>query len=99
VSGVNTFSNGKLNYQSEGYIQALDITPDTVEFQSLANGDAFGSMTLAGYSRVGLFNTTTLGYTNEFHQTQMSHGPFQMSESFRWTSFANTFDFPEEATG
>ena len=95
VVANNQFSNGNLQYQSEGHIQALDITPDEVQFQALGQGDAFASMTLAGWSQAGLNNTTTLGYQNNFHQMQSSFGKFQMSENLHWTSFAQTFDFPE----
>jgi hypothetical protein len=103
VIGKNFMSNGEMKYQSQGRITAVDITPDKVEFQALSEGNlGIGSMSVAGTSMAGLFNTSTLGYTNDFHQSQMTHGNYQMSEAFTWTSFRNTWDFPEnlpETTG
>jgi hypothetical protein len=91
----NQFGNGMLNYQSEGHMQVLDITPDAVQFQALSTGNTFGSMSAAGWSQAGLENTTTLGYQNNWHQSQSSFGEGQMSMNLQWSSFSQTWDFPE----
>lgn len=86
---------GPGQYQSQTHIQALDITPDAFSISAAATGVGSGTMTISGYSNAGLFNTTTLGYHNEFHQSVSGAGAFQVGEKFQWTSFKNTFDFPE----
>jgi hypothetical protein len=94
ISSLNQFS-GPLNYQSQANIVSLDITPDTFGIKAISSGDGWGSMGISGYSNAGLTNTTTLGYHNEFHQTTNGFENYQIGENFQWSSFKNTFDFPE----
>jgi hypothetical protein len=94
VQSRNMFT-GTLNYQSGTSIYAVDIIPDQFGIQATADGNGYGSMQVQAISMAGLTNTTSMGYKNQFSQQVSGRGNYQIGEQFTWSSFRDTFDFPE----
>jgi hypothetical protein len=86
MSGM--FITDSLAYRSAGAISQGDIYRlDSLAMDISSAGNGYGSLDAGSFSRIGIGNTTALGYVHSTKEHVGVNGNFIVSGKMRWNSF------------